>query len=124
MLYAVCNPMHPLYGALPQPYLPARCGLHVVLCSHIDTHACVLPRCRTLLYSRNFIPMSVSLWNDLSEYRACIQCCGTGGFEELGQCLIIGLAAGSIFCTLLISFSLLSFMGWYRCVGVFEPRER
>ena len=39
-------------------------GLHAVLWSHIG--ALIPPRCRTLQYSRTFIPFSVSLWNDLA----------------------------------------------------------
>ena len=56
-----CNPMHPLNDALPGPYVPVRvtCGAQV---DHRYTYA--LPRCRTTQYSRTFVPLSVSLWND------------------------------------------------------------
>ena len=63
MLYKIrCNLMHPLCGALPVPYVPVRvtCG---TLISHRYTHA--PPRCRTWQYRRTFIPLSVSIWNDL-----------------------------------------------------------
>ena len=53
MLYKIrCNPVHPLNGALPIPYVTVRvtCG---ALVSHRYTYA--LPRCRTLQYSRTFI---------------------------------------------------------------------
>ena len=55
--------MHPLKGALPGSYVPARvtCG---ALVAHRYTYA--PPRCRTLQYSRTFIPFSVSLWYDLA----------------------------------------------------------
>ena len=55
--------MHPLNGALPGPYVPVRvtCG---ALVAHRYTYAPL--RCRTLQYSRTFIPFSVSLWNDLA----------------------------------------------------------
>ena len=59
MLYKIrCNPVHPLYGALPGPYVPARVtrGALVV---HRYTYAA--PRCRTLQYSKTFILFSVSL---------------------------------------------------------------
>ena len=37
MLHKIrCNSMHPLYGALPVPYM-CRCGLHALLLSHIGT---------------------------------------------------------------------------------------
>ena len=58
-----CNPVHPPNGALPGPYVPVRVtrGPLVV---HRYTYA--PPRCRTLQYSRIFIPFSVALWNDLA----------------------------------------------------------
>ena len=64
MLYNIrCNPVHPLNGALPGPYVPARVT-RGALVAHRCTYA--PPRCRTLQYSRIFIPFSVSLWNDLA----------------------------------------------------------
>ena len=63
-LYKIrCNPVHPLNGALPGPYLPVRVT-RCTLVAHRYTYA--LPSCRTLQYSRTFIPFSVSLWNDLA----------------------------------------------------------
>ena len=56
--------MHPLYGALPVPYLPVRVTGGAVI-SHRYTYA--PPRCRTSQYGRTFIPFSVSLWNDLGD---------------------------------------------------------
>ena len=65
MLYKIrCNPMHPLYGALPVPYVPVRVTCGTVI-AHRYTYA--PPRCRTLQYWWTFIPVSVSLWNDLSD---------------------------------------------------------
>ena len=63
MLYKIgCNPMCPLCGTLPVPYVPVRvaCG---TLIAHRYTYA--PPRCRTSQYRRTFIPFSVSLWNNL-----------------------------------------------------------
>ena len=63
MLYKImCNPIHPLYGALHLPYVP----VHVTRCAviaHRYTYAHL--RCRTSQYRRTFIPLSVSLWNDV-----------------------------------------------------------
>ena len=58
------NPMHPLSGALPLPYMPARVtrGSSVA-----HRHLFTPPRCRTSQYRRSFVPLSVSLWNDLSD---------------------------------------------------------
>ena len=64
MLHKIrCNPVHPLNGALPGPYVPVRVT-RGALVAHRYTYA--PPRCRTLQYSRTFIPFSVSLWNDLA----------------------------------------------------------
>ena len=53
-----CNPVHPLNGALPGPYVPARVT-RGALVAHRYTYA--RPRCRTLQYIKTFIPFSVSL---------------------------------------------------------------
>ena len=64
MLYKIrCNPVHPLNGALPGPYVPVRVQ-RGALVAHRYTYA--PPRCRTSQYSRTFILLSVSLWNDLA----------------------------------------------------------
>ena len=63
MLYKIrCNPKHPLCGTLPVPYVPVQ-----VTCGALITHryTFVPPRRRTSQYRRTFIPLSVSLWNDL-----------------------------------------------------------
>ena len=79
MLYKIrCSPVHPLYGALPGPYVPARVT-RGALVAHRYTYA--PPRCRTLQYSRTFIHFSVSLWNHLAN-----------PVQEQGQCLFIGLS--------------------------------
>ena len=64
MLHKIrCNPVHPLYGALPGQYVPIRVT-RGALVAHRYTYA--PPRCGTLQYSTTFIPFSVSLWNDLA----------------------------------------------------------
>ena len=64
MLYKIwCNPVHPLNGALPEPYVPVRVT-RGALVAHRVTYA--LPRCRTSQYRSSFISLSVSLWNDLA----------------------------------------------------------
>ena len=70
ILYKIrCNPVHPLNGALPGPYVPVR-----VTRGALVAHRCIYapPRCRTLQYSITFIPFSVSLWNDLQGQ--CLKC--------------------------------------------------
>ena len=56
--------MNPLSSALPLPYMPA----HVTdsaLFAHM--HSFVPSRCRTSKYRRTFMPLSMSLLNDLSD---------------------------------------------------------
>ena len=64
MLYKIrCNPVHHLNCALPLPHVPVQVT-RGALVAHRYTYA--PPRCRTLQYSRTFIPFSMSLWNDLA----------------------------------------------------------
>ena len=63
MLHKIwCNPMHPLFGALPWPYVPMRVTRSALI-AHRYTY--VPPRCRTSQYRRTFSPTSVSLWKDI-----------------------------------------------------------
>ena len=58
MLYKIrCNPMHPLNGALPGPYVTVR-----VTCGALASLQKL-----TVAYLRTFVPLSVSLWNDLAD---------------------------------------------------------
>ena len=59
MLYKIrCDPVHPLNGAQPGLYVPARVTRGALI-AHRYTYA--PPRCRTLQYSRIFSPFSVSV---------------------------------------------------------------
>ena len=59
MLHKIrCNPMHPLYGALPEPYVLVIVTRGAVI-GHRYTY--VPPRCRTSQYRMSFIALSVSL---------------------------------------------------------------
>ena len=88
MLYKIkCNPIHPVNGARPGPYVPVRVT-RGALVAHRYTYA--PPRCRTSHRRRTFILFSVSLWNDLTN--PCIRWCGTDRFQEQGQCFFIGLS--------------------------------
>ena len=55
--------MHPLKCYLPGPYVPVRVTRGALVAQR---YSYVRPRCRTSQYSRTFIPLSVSLWNDLA----------------------------------------------------------
>ena len=50
-------------GAISGPYVPVL--ITRALVAHRYTYA--LPRCRTSLYGMTFIPLTVSLWNDLAD---------------------------------------------------------
>ena len=78
MLYKIrCNPVHPLNGALPGPYMPVRVT-RGALFAHRYTYA--PPRCRTSQYSRTFIPLSVSIWSDLAN--PVLDGVGLAGFKS------------------------------------------
>ena len=63
MLYKIrCNPMHPLFGTLPVPYVPVRVRRGTLITRRYTYGP---PHCRTSQYSRTFILLSVSLWNNL-----------------------------------------------------------
>ena len=65
MLFKIkSNPMHPLRGALPLPYVPASVTRGALVAHR---HSFAPPRCRTSQYRKSFVPLSVSLWNDLSD---------------------------------------------------------
>ena len=67
MLYKIrCNPMHPLYSAIPVPYVPVRVT-HGTVISHRFTYA--PPHCRTSQYIRTFIPFSVSQCLNISIFQ-------------------------------------------------------
>ena len=58
------NPMHSLSRALPLPYVPARVTRGALVAHR---HPFESPRCRISQYRRTFVPLSMSLWNDLSD---------------------------------------------------------
>ena len=115
MLYKFgCNLMYPFYGTLPVSYAPVR-----VTRRALDTHRYTYapPRCRTSHYRRTFIPLSVSLWNDLANpvFDGVIR----AGFKRTANDLLFSEAARSFF--VIYYFPFLSFLsiGWYCGVGVF-----
>ena len=93
--------MHPLCGALPVPYVPVRVTRAAVI-AHRFTYA--PPRCRTSEYRWTFIPLSVSLWNDLSD--PVFDGVGLAGFRA-GPMPFYWPTSSLTFCLLLFSLSLL-----------------
>ena len=74
------NPMHPLSGALPLPYVPARVT-RGALVAH--WHSFAPPRCSTSQYLRSFVLLSVSLSNDLSD--PVFDCVGRADFKSIAN---------------------------------------
>ena len=104
MLYKIrCNPVHPLNGALPGPYVPVRVT-QGALVAHRYTYA--PPRCRTLQYSKTFIPFSVCLWNDLANL--VFDGVGLTGFKSRAMILYWSKLLYPYYSLLLFSLSLLS----------------
>ena len=59
MLFKIkSNPMHPLSGSLPLPYVPARVTRGALVAYR---HSFAPPRCRTSQYRRHFVLLLVSL---------------------------------------------------------------
>ena len=85
MLFKIkSNPKHPLSGALPLPYVPQRVT-RGALVSH--GHSFAPPRCRTSQYRRSFVPLSVSLWNDLSD--PAFDGVGVAGFKSRANAFLL-----------------------------------
>ena len=85
MLYKIrCNPVHPLNGALPGPCVPARVT-RGALVAHRYTYA--QRRCRTLQYSRTFIPFSLAFWNDLAN--PVFDGVGLAGFKSMANASLL-----------------------------------
>ena len=84
-----------------------QCGLHEVLLSQICIYLCTSSLLNLAvpqgLYSTLSVPVERSCWQ-------CIRWCGTGGFQEHGQCFFIGISFLIPF-RLVFSVSLLSVCG-------------
>ena len=101
--------MYPLSGALPLPYVPARVTRDALVAHR---HSFAPPRCRTSQDRISFLPLSVSLLNDLND--PVFDGVGLEGFQEQNQCFPVGM----------ISFGFVSycftffFLPWVGCVGL------
>ena len=72
------------FGALPLPYVPARVTRGALVAHR---HSFALFRCRTSQYRRTFVPLSLSLWNDLG----CVVFNGVGlaGFKSRANAFLL-----------------------------------
>ena len=112
-IYFIYNQVHPLCGALPVPYVPARVTRGVVI-AHRFTYA--PPRCRTSLHSRTFIPLSVSLWNDLSD--PVFDGVELAGFKSRVNAFLLAQLLAPLLSPPVFRLFFYS-LGWYCGAGVF-----
>ena len=112
MLFKIkCNPMHPLSGTLPLPYVPARVT-RGALVAHM--HSFAPPRCRISQYRRTFVPPSVHLWNNLSD--SVFDGVGLAGFKSSANAF---LAIGMICFLFGVSYYFIFFfLPWVGCMGL------
>ena len=102
MLFKIkSNPMHPSSNALPLPYVPASVTRGGFVAHR---HSFTPPRSRTSQYRRTFLPLSVSLWNDLSD--PVFDGVGRADFKSRANAFLLAWSALSfLFPTILSSFS-------------------
>ena len=109
-----CNQIHPLYGALPVPYVPVRITRRAVI-AHRQTYA--PPRCRTSQCYRTFISLSVSLWNDLGD--PVFDGVGLAGFKSRANAFLLVLLLAPLFSPTVLPALFFHSFGWYCGAGVF-----
>ena len=103
--------MHPLYGVIPVPYVAVRVTRGAVI-AHRFTYA--PPRCRTSQYLRSFIPLSVSLWNDLGD--SVFDGVGLADFKSRAYAFLLALLLAPFLSPAVFPFS--SFILWVGVVGL------
>ena len=74
----------PQSGALPLPYVPARVTRGALVAHR---HSFAPSRCKTSQYRRSFVPLSVSLWNDLSD--PVFDGVGLAGFKSRANAFLL-----------------------------------
>ena len=114
MLYKIrCNPMHPLCGALPVPYVPVQITRGTLI-----THRYIYepPCCRTSQYCRTFVSLSVSLQNDLVD--PIFDFVRLVGFKSRSNAFLLAQLL-SPFLSNYFPFLFFSSIGWQCGAGVF-----
>ena len=85
MLFKIkSNIMHRLSSVLPLPYVPARVTRGALVAHR---HLFAPPRCRTSQYRRSFVPLLVSLWNDLRD--PVFDGVGQAGFKSRANAFLL-----------------------------------
>ena len=100
--------MHPLYGALHEPYVLVRITRGAVI-AHRYIYA--PPPCKALQQSRTFIPLSVSLWNDHGD--PVFNGVGLAGFKSRASTFILAFLLAPF-----LSPTVFPFSSFILCVGV------
>ena len=85
---------------MPLPFVPARVTRGALVAHR---HSFAPPRCMTSQYRRTYVPLSVSLWNDLSD--PVFDGVGLAGFKSM-ICSFFGVSYYFIFF----------FLPWVGCV--------
>ena len=112
MLYKIrCNPIHPLRGALPVPYVTVRVTRGSVI-AHRFNYA--PPSFRTSQYRLTFIPLLLSLWNDLSY--PVFDGVGLAGFKSRANAFLLAMLFAHFLSPAVFTFS--SFILWVGLVGL------
>ena len=106
-----CNPMHPLYGALPVTYVQVLVTRGAVI-AHKYTY--LPPHCRTSQHLRSFIFLSVCLWNDLGD--PIFDGVGLVGFKSRPNAFLLALLLAPFLSPAIFPFS--SFIIWVGIVGL------
>ena len=109
--------MHPLYGALPEPYVAVRVR-RVAVVAHRHTYA--PPRCTTSQHHMTFILLSVSLWNNLGD--PVFDGVGLAGFKKTTNAFLLARSLAPFFSPTDFSFS--SFILWVSIVGLDLQTDR
>ena len=76
--------MHRLNDALPGPYVPVRVTRGDLVA---DRYTYAPLRCRTSQYRMTFVPLSVSLWNDLADL--VFDGVGLAGFKSRANAFLL-----------------------------------
>ena len=77
-------------------------------------HSFAPPHCRTSQYRRTFVPLSVSLWNDLSY--PLFEGVGLAGFKSRANAFLLALSALSVVSPTILSSFFHGLVVW--CFGL------
>ena len=91
-------------------YVPVRITRGAV---NAHRYTCAPPRCRTSRFRKNFIPLSVYLWNELGD--PVFDGVGLAGFKSKANFFLLAYLLSPILSSTVFPFS--SFITWVGIVG-------